>query len=253
MMQNQPINIFLSGGGMKGAYQYGFFKQLYKRNPDIKIEKMYAASVGALNALPILTKKVDYLKQFWDDVSPCDNILNKWSSIKELTSNKTFFESFKTDKIYVFLSSLSEKEKENIKEKLNVITYNRITQKPVVYKGMTEQKDIVQSIVMSCSYPNLVPQIHPYITDGALVSPKTLFEELFNTEDNSLYPWLVLDISGIYDERYIPKNCNVYRPDTLQLDIMNILSFITLDNKYTKQLIKEGAEHANHYIDLVYR
>jgi predicted acylesterase/phospholipase RssA len=92
-------NVYLSGGGMKGAYQYGFFKQVYREYPDFPIKNIYCMSIGSINALPIAVKKMEILSSYWEpeNSSPILKVLNAWPSVLDAISNKTLFHSMNVD------------------------------------------------------------------------------------------------------------------------------------------------------------
>ena len=80
-----PFDVVLSGGGMKGAFQYGFFRRLYELVPDFEIRRMFAVSVGAINAVPILTRRMDVLADHWergDGAMPYDTAVTDWDSVR---------------------------------------------------------------------------------------------------------------------------------------------------------------------------
>ena len=58
-----PVKLVLSGSGAKGAYQYGFIKELMKSD-KYEIVKIFGSSIGSLNAL-LLSK--NNFEDFWEN------------------------------------------------------------------------------------------------------------------------------------------------------------------------------------------
>jgi predicted acylesterase/phospholipase RssA len=238
------VNVFLTGGGMKGAYQYGFFKQLRKCAPHIKINKLYSASVGALNAIPILTNRIEYLEQFWEsDGYPAHTMLVKWQTFQEAAKNKTIFKCLNIAIIHSFLNTLSSEELQIIKKQMHIISYNVQSKSPIIFKNLKCNNDIVLAIQLSSGYPHLVPQIHPYITDGAFVTSKML-EPHFRDKHEQ---WIILDITGTFNE-YKPENSTIYHPSVVEQPLLNLPSTLITCRKLLDVLIDEGMDDANHFM-----
>ncbi len=61
----QKINIVISGGSSKGAYQIGFFKALIKSGLSPFVETISATSIGAINTYAFIEQKLDLAEQLW--------------------------------------------------------------------------------------------------------------------------------------------------------------------------------------------
>ena len=65
--------IVLSGGGAKGAFQFGALQYIYEewmvRNPEYNFQIVAGISAGALNGALIAQNKFQYLKEFWNNIS----------------------------------------------------------------------------------------------------------------------------------------------------------------------------------------
>lgn len=242
MMNAINFNVFLTGGGMKGAYQYGFFKQLHACTPHININKIYSVSVGSLNAIPILTNRVKYLERFWESSSsPPYTILETWPTLEEAAINKTLFKSFNQKPIKSFLSSLPLIERHMITEKLTIMSYNKLLKEPVFYDKMFFTEDILKAIQISSAYPTLVPQLDPHITDGAFVGLDMILEHIdFNTDTK----WIILDIGGVFTHYTPSKNTLIYQPSVVTDSKMNLVSCVITNRLFIDSMIFEGEQDA---------
>lgn len=236
-------NIFLSGGGIKGAYQYGFFKQVYKTCPDFKINKLYSVSVGSLNAIPILTKKLHYLEPFWEPKNefPIQKIFNTWDSVEKLTIHKSLFKSFKKEAIENILDNLTAKEKYIVSKSLTIMSYDKKKKIAKKFNQLIFNEDIVQACLYSSCFPSLVPQIHPYLTDGIFVKGDQ-FKYHFTSDTNK---WIILDLSSTFSNMEELENVKIYQPSELNKHCINS---ININKTFIKNLVEEGTDHANDFL-----
>jgi hypothetical protein len=238
-------NVFLSGGGIKGAYQYGFFKQVYRKRPDFKINKIYSVSVGSLNAIPILLKKMEYLQPYWEPTNdfPINNIFNPWDSIESLTYHKSLFKSLNMTSLNLCLQNLTPAEKYRVYKSLNIFSYNKRQKTPIKFDKLFFSEDIIQACSYSSSFPSLIPQLHPDITDGVFVKGKQYKNMIESTDDN----WVVLDVSDTFVNLDF-KNCEIYSPEIYKNTILNTLSTINITTPYIRCLVLEGQKHADSFL-----
>jgi predicted patatin/cPLA2 family phospholipase len=83
---NKNINIFLTGGGIKGAFQGGFLYQLGKwlehnnSNNYYNIKKIYGSSIGSVNG-SIFLNNYKHLNDFWFSIKSYNSMISYWSRI----------------------------------------------------------------------------------------------------------------------------------------------------------------------------
>ena len=239
------VNIFLSGGGMKGAYQYGFIKQIYKQTPNFKVDKVYASSIGSINSLPILTKRMASLGDFWEKPDIINKVLIPWNRVMD---SSTLFQGIRRDPFDFFLDQITDVEWKIIQEKLTIIAYNKVIDSPVVFANFESKSQLVDSICASACFPGLYPPTNPNIIDGSL-STFDIVEYESKNED-----WLILDLNG--KSPHIFRNVenkkkHIHRPDQSRNLFYNNLSCINFTSCHLQSLIKNGEEHANIYLDRI--
>lgn len=70
---SSKIALVLSGGGAKGAFQFGaiqYIEEYYKKqNPSFNYSIIAGVSVGALNATMLAMEKYEVLKEVWTTIS----------------------------------------------------------------------------------------------------------------------------------------------------------------------------------------
>jgi hypothetical protein len=247
-------NVFLTGGGMKGAYQYGFFKKLYQRWPDFPIKRVYAVSVGAINALPVVTRKMHLLDEYWcnEKHMPFDMIANDWDYInnaptdaakislrsKSLMLNGSLFESLNLEPFEKFIDCLDENQLHDVREKLVIFSHNIKTKRPVVTRCTSKAK-ILEGIRTSSMFPHLF-KVDSDVIDGS-----------FNDLDKFIRPrkgeeWLCLDLQGMLQ---VHPEAFVFAPKVSNYPVANIVSCLVLNRKLVDKLIRNGEDDAELFVD----
>lgn len=247
LSSNTRFNVFLSGGGMKGGYQYGFFKQIYKKCPEFQIEKIFCASVGSLNALPIMTKRLDELKHFWEpEVKfPIDDIFNPWTCFGDAHKNRTVFHSMNTKHLEEIFNGLSPEERYRVYKNITVLAYNKKKKIPHKFKNLFFKKDFLYACNVSSCYPSLIPQINKTITDGAFVGEHVLVPYFESTSD----PWVVLDISNTFEKgkgKY--KNCYVFTPNLSPISYT--IGAMNISKSFIDKLVSDGEKDADELLKM---
>jgi len=240
------FNVFLSGGGLKGAYQYGFFRELYKLHPRFSVKHIYASSVGALNAGPILVKRTDLLDQYWNNLEgkhPFETIVKGWYDytihphklLLRVLQYNAVFDGIEESSLHDFWDSLNSYELNQVKNKLTIISYDTTFKKPIFFKQFNTSKDLYLSVAASTRHPYLFRQSR--LIDGNIVTFNEVVKHAEEkTQENE---WLILELGGKkYDGNKYP---HVYGPDTNKY---NSFSSFTLDNQRIKNLVQEGGQDA---------
>jgi len=260
MMQiQQKHNVILSGGGMKGAYQYGFFKRLYKLVPDFQINKVYAVSVGSLNAIPIVTGHMDMLDQYWAraDILPFDTIVQDWHKIKStntyyknmhrmrsLVQHGSIFHSLDTKPFVQMFEKLTPVELRKVRHSLLILSWDMRAEK-VVINRCTSMTKTVAAIKSSSMFPGLF-NIESHVIDGANIDLGKIIPE--SPRD----PWIYIDLQGkLYGcskQRNKHKHVNVFSPTIVSSPTMNVVSCLLVNRAMIDDLIDNGAKDADKYV-----
>lgn len=238
-MNNTKFKVFLSGGGLKGAYQYGFFKKLYKLYPDITIEKVYAASVGALNAAPIVVKKMELLDEFWNNnKNPCENIIQNWydietypkKALKNIYYHQALYKDIREDKIIKVWNQFDTEDIIQINKKLTIVAYDKINKIPA-YLKTTNITNFSTNIKASINMPFLFSNFKTYsLSDGFVVPIETVIEHENKLNDSGEDNWIIIDLS-----KY-KKSFSIIEP--LNLKSNEIHNLITLGEKDAIKFVK---------------
>lgn len=252
----KPINIILSGGGMKGAYQYGFFKRLYELNPNLKINKIYGVSVGAINSIPIVLKRIDLLDKHWNatDISPFDTIVKDWDTVCDNVYLKSIqrmmfffmygslFYSLNSIPFYNIFKELSLEEIHIIKTKIIIFSFNYVENK-VVIERLTSPETTIQAIKNSTCFPGLF-NIENEIIDGANIN-------LNNILDTRKYNvnWLCIDLQGTIKSK---SNVFVYSPKIVKNCVLNMVNCLLVDKTALNDLIINGEKDAELFFNQYY-
>lgn len=254
-------NVFLSGGGLKGAYQYGFFKELYKQWPDIPIKKVYAVSVGAMNSAPIVTRRMNALDQFWNnpDVHPFDTIVHDWQENKTLSNRAmayfihgSVFKGIKREPYEAFLDDLDQEEWRMIREKLVIISFDKIGKKTIMMPcasvdWFNPTKPIIDAIESSSLYPGLFNAHEAIRIDGIFANVEQL---ALNHPDEK---WLCLDLQNVM-QGYFKENKEavIYNPDISQVPILRDVAALFSNRYVINHLILNGKEHAHDFVNNIH-
>jgi hypothetical protein len=192
---SKTFSVYLSGGGVKGAYQYGFFKRVHAACPEFRIEKLCCSSVGSLNALPIMTRRTEHLARYWEEekgrATPFDKILVPWrpAQVCEAIRAQTVYAGMDTARIEAFWDQCDERERALL-ENVTILSYNRLTGEPVSERCV-DKAAAVRAIESTCCFPGLYPprRERPHVIDGYLI--KNVLPHLPASEA----PWLCLDLT----------------------------------------------------------
>jgi hypothetical protein len=215
--KNPCIDVFLTAGGLKGAYQYGFFKELYAIRPTVRINRIFGASVGSLNAAPILLRRMDILDMYWSNLDgkhPFDQIMvphyNRFlvqgknyytlkDNIWRVLRNGSIFTSLRIDEVEKFWWSLSNADMFAITERLNIVVYDRLMNAPV-YCSISSNVHPVKRLEELCVYlnastrfPGLVRMRGDRLLDGIFVGREDVKRHIRATRDHEDDMLLVLD------------------------------------------------------------
>ena len=256
------MNVILSGGGMKGAYQYGFFKKVQEIEPNFQIKKLYAVSVGSLNAVPILLKKVDLLDKHWShpELLPFDTIVNDWPTVKSTNANYrniqrlrafikngSIFHSLNLKPCMDVLNNLTMEEMIILRQKLIIMSYDTQDQR-VVFERCRSPLKTVAAIKNASLFPGLFT-VDGHIIDGVNIDLNTVIEK--GKPDDQ---WLCLDLQG-----YVKKNSRlcynprkgktyVYSPRVVENAPLNVLSCVIASREQLDDLIDQGQNDALDFI-----
>ena len=252
-------NVILSGGGMKGAYQYGFFKRIYQLNPHFEVNKVYAVSVGSLNAIPIIAKKIDMLDKHWNHptLMPFDTIAQDWETvssehqqyrnvqrIRAFLKKGSLYKSLNLKICYEIINNLSAENFEDVKKKLIVISYDTKKEQLVFDRIRTVEK-AVQCIKSSSMFPGLFQidsdQIDVYSNSCINFAPILKGNE----------KWLCLDLQGDMKKKnmFNTKNITIYSPELVNSPTLSTVSCLIVDRKILDDMIDEGQIDAERYLN----
>ena len=242
----------LSGGGVKGCYTYGFFKELYKQYPDYPINKVYGVSVGAINSMPILTKKMHVLDKFWNDplMHPFDIISNDWDPTKNsirdrvhaFVKNGSLLKSLKSEPFVEFLESNRE-DMTTVRRKLVVISYNKVTLKPA-YHRCIDPITTFESIAGSSRFPGLFDSIGYTNIDGCFVDLDSIIAKYRDQK------WLYIDLQK-RSRMVSSKKIRIFSPKVSNIPGVNSAMCLLSNRASIDNLIENGRADANAYINQV--
>jgi len=236
---------------MKGSYQYGFFKRLYEVIPDFQVKKVYAVSVGALNAVPIVIRKPELLDKHWNSREhlPFDTIVNEWSTVKSkntyyknieraraFVKNGSIFHSLNTQPCFDILNSVDDLEMEHVARTLVILSFNTTSGKIVFNRCMSRAKTVA-AIKSSSMFPGLFV-VDSHIIDGATINLDRIIQARRHE------PWLCIDLQGGIKS----KNHHVFSPKIVTSPIRNITSCLLVDRLLLDDLIENGRQDADMYI-----
>jgi hypothetical protein len=257
-MQNP--NVILSGGGMKGAYQYGFFKRVYELKPDFKINRIYSVSVGSLNAIPILVNKMHILDKHWDHPTllPFDTIVNDWESV---TSTNIYYRNLQRARAFIkhgsiynslnieacasIIENLDADEFKEVQKRLIIISFDSINNK-MVFDRCWSRKSTVTSIKHSSLFPGLF-SMDSDIIDGMNVNIDQIIKK------NTGAPWLCLDLQGDMKSMlpcWSGKDIAIFSPDVVKYPTKNVISCLIVNREILDEMIFEGKKDAEIYLNV---
>ena len=267
-------NVFLSGGGMKGAYQYGFFKELYVRWPDFPIKKVYAVSVGAMNSVPIVTRRMDALDKYWcnqDTLHPFDTIADDWDDrddrddlddmnvklqeingfIKWSKPAKRFgalfkygsmFKCVKREPYETFLKDIDAEGWHMLKTKLVIISYDKVARKSIYTQSSTIE-EIVDSIQASTRFPGLFDVSDEINVDGTFANISHMLSHEYDEK------WLCLDLQNTLGRKF--KKCaSIYYPKIANVPILNEAACLLSNRHMLDSFIINGKQDAKAFVSV---
>lgn len=266
MSSSKTFSVYLSGGGIKGAYQYGFFKQVYAKCPEFKIDKLCCSSVGSLNALPIMARRMDYLEYFWeskDGKSPIEKILVPWKSgqLGRAMHAKTVYAGMDIRHLERFWDECDASEQARMSD-VTVLSYNSRTKGPVSERCV-DKATLVGAIEATCCFPGLYPPNprHPHIIDGYFI------EDVVPSLPRSESPWVCLDLTheraiscGIAEHRHKDCDLRVYSPSSssnammplpLIPPIFSCIACIDVRSTSIQKLIEQGEEAGEGFLSTI--
>jgi predicted acylesterase/phospholipase RssA len=241
-------NVFLSGGGLKGAYQYGFFKELYKSWPDIKINKVYAVSVGAVNSIPIVTRRMDALDKFWNDpaIHPFDTIVQDWDEARLMSRMKAFikhgsiFKEMKREPYERFLKELNVFDWQLIQSKLVIISFDKQSKK-TIFLPCIRSRQTIDAIQSSALYPGLFDARNAINIDGMFAN----IENIVKIDD---MPWICLDLQNDNPIFKRQNNAKVFHPTISEIPLLNETASLLSNRFVLDHLIDNGRRDATLFV-----
>lgn len=242
-------NVFLSGGGLKGAYQYGFFKELYRSWPDVPIKKVYAVSVGAMNSIPIVTRRMDALDKIWNDplIHPFDTIVHDWgetrlsSRVVAFVKHGSIFKGMRREPYEVFLNNLDVYDWDLIQKKLVIISYDKESKQTVLIP-CTQTKQTIDAIQSSSLYPGLFDAREAINIDGMFANIKYIISEEYDER------WICIDLQN--DNTLFKENMNamVFHPRISDIPLLNETASLLSNRCILNQLIENGRHDASIFV-----
>jgi predicted patatin/cPLA2 family phospholipase len=180
MEDTKTINIFLSGGGVKGSFQAGFLYKLgqwLNLNPNYKIGRIYGSSIGAING-SIFLNNYEHLKLFWDSIKSYKSMTSLWCNIPFIGSLISIIYGFFIKCCLInpinFYKLIRLYCSHNNNQKLNICTTN-ITNSKIEFIDCSNnnyQNSVVDYIVSSASLWLFSPPIlinDNYYADGGIM------------------------------------------------------------------------------------
>lgn len=171
------INLVLSGGGARGAFQAGVLKAL-KNSDKINIKKVSGTSVGALNGSMVSTNNIEYLKKIWLKTIPFWSKLIGHKIIDILLNRYVFLENIRIPFYFNFYSLSTNK---------HVITSNEKFKNNNEFRKAIKASATIPFILRSKSIDKIVinDEVYTKCVDGGVV------DRALRIEDNSLKTLLI--------------------------------------------------------------
>ena len=240
-------NVYLSGGGVKGAFAYGFFKELLRVRPDFPIRRIYAVSIGSINALPIAANRMDILAKYWEDEEgrhPFDLMVNTWDGdnhhVFNFLDKGSLFKSLKEEP---FRELFNEVDVTMFRNKLIVISYDKVKDKTVFTRCTSEEK-ILHAIKSSSRYPGLFHSQDEDIIDGTFA----VWNQVLRKKEGD--KWLVIDLQNTMKLYPMDEfnDVKVYSPRISRLPIVNEVTCLFTNRRLLNHLIRNGEDDARKFI-----
>lgn len=219
----RKLDVFLMGGGLKGAYQYGFFKRVYDQYPDIPVNNVYGVSVGAINAVAILLKDMTILDYYWqnespEELHPFDTIMNHWDTdegfgrqeygilnhISMFVTNLSLFHSVNRSPFEdLWNFDLTASERELIRKKLHLIAFDSKNNKMVVISNISNAIEFSSAIIASTNFPGLVKHTNTDKSKENTSSPQSYIDGIF--ADNASILKYIINSDANHQDSYVQQ------------------------------------------------
>eukprot|EP00798_Chlamydomonas_sp_ICE-L_P009352 gene9352-biopygen9267 len=266
LRQRDRVLVAEGQGGLKEAYQYGFFKELYTIRPTVRINRIFGASVGSLNAAPILLRRMDILDMYWcnlDGKHPFDQIMvphynrlvqgkNSYTlkdNIWRVLRNGSIFTSLRIDEVEKFWWSLSHADMCDLTERLNIVVYDRFMNAPVYCSisnvhPVKRLEELCVYLNASTRFPGLVRMRGERLLDGIFVCREDVKRHIRETRDHEDDMLLVLDTCSDLLISADDSYCTItFRPRVTKSKVMSFCaSEMDID-----ALIEEGERDARRF------
>lgn len=250
LQMQAKLDLFLTGGGLKGAYQYGFCKQLYKRCPNISFNNVYGASIGSINSAPILLKHIDVLDWYWQNpegLHPAQIMLHPRTSF----NMPSLYSHINTFHFTKFWNGLSNKDRDIIKERLSIIAYDNMMKKPVLLQNILNDNDLIDAIKSSSNFPGLFSMKTKYL-DGCIANQTEVLKQISHSNSADV---LILDVFNTGDNHFtmsenkknkiISYSPSCFKDEYLKEHVVSVYASIEDINI----LIENGKKDADHFIE----
>lgn len=193
------IRLLLTGGGVRGAFQVGFMKELLDSNL-FEIDMVYGCSIGALIAPLVVSNKVDVLIRDLEQFKTIEDVVEPWTYMDNvpgvnnpfatiynnlqnmLGPNSYIFKFFSIIHLYFdmglfkrltlfdkVISYLTNADKKLVESKCVVVAWDVMNRKEVYFTG----KDVIPGIQASSALWMVVPPVKykgKLYTDGGVVA-----------------------------------------------------------------------------------
>jgi len=255
IINRKTINIFLSGGGVKGSFSGGFLYKLgqwLELNKNYQIGKIYGTSIGAING-SIFLNNYNNLKLFWDSITSYKSMMSYWIKIpiigKIMSIIYGFFIKCSLINPVNFYNLITKYCSHNDNNKLNICTTN-ITQSKTEYVDCSNNdvsNDITKYIIASSSLWLLSPPIkinNNYYADGGILKYLPFDYNIINQLNKN-------DINVVIScAKNINRNNSSYKETNLLFYLDNLLHMVC-DILYEKdiELVNKLTNFKCYYVD----
>lgn len=158
-------SLVLSGGGAKGAYQWGALEELIL-NRNQKFDHIYGTSVGALNAIGLGVLGIEGVSDIWNNINKTSDVFKfNWFSLGPIFGNSLYN--------HKPLRKILEKNILNKEVKISItVTKVNIETGQLVYhtknKGELVDNEFINSVLASTSVPLVSDPIDEVWFDGGI-------------------------------------------------------------------------------------
>jgi hypothetical protein len=215
---------------------------------------MCCTSVGSLNAMPIMTRKVEYLASFWErpDENPVDKIMVRWRphEVQKAMCARAVYAGMNTKPIEAFWDQCTLSERALLKN-VTILSYDRKMDR-AISERCTDKATAIRAIVAACCFPWLYPPNpeRPHVIDGFFI------DDIVPLLPSSAAPWLCLDLTHAQEnQRVASENPNlrmrVFSPKgvaTSTASMSSRLACIDSRRSSISSLISQGESDADAFI-----